>query len=84
MAKPVVASAFEDAQRLIVEGETGFLFQPSEKNSLKKSLIKAFVSQNLFCEMGNKARQEIEANHSWTNRVQVLIQESDRILTKKI
>ena len=31
-------------------------------------------------KMGAKARQEIELDHSWTNRVRVLIEESDRIL----
>jgi glycosyltransferase involved in cell wall biosynthesis len=83
MAKPVVASAFEDAKRLVVEGETGFLFEPNDKNSLKQALIKAFSAQNKLQEMGIKARQQIELNHSWTNRVQVLIQESDRILKEK-
>jgi len=83
MAKPVVASAFEDARRLVVEGETGFLFQPGDKQSLKQALIKAVSSQNKFQEMGERARKEIETNHSWTNRVQVLIENSDRILRNK-
>ncbi len=69
MAKPVVASAFEDAKRLVIEGETGFLFQPGDKNALKQALIKAFGAKNKFKEMGEQARREIEANHSWTNRV---------------
>ncbi len=82
MAKPVVASAFEDAKRLVIEGETGFLFQPGDKNALKQALIKAFAAKNKFEEMGKQARREIEANHSWTNRVQVLIEESDLILKR--
>ena len=80
MAKPVIASAFEDARRLVIEGETGFLFQPGDKDSLKQNLIEAFNAQNRLQEMGIKARQEIEQNHSWTNRVQTLIKESDRII----
>ena len=83
MAKVVVASAFEDAKRLVIEGETGFLFQPGDKKALKQALIKAFLTQSKFQEMGEKARKEIEINHSWTNRVQVLIEESDRILKEK-
>ena len=83
MAKPVVASAFEDAKRLVIEEETGFLFQPGDKNALKQALMKAFAAQNKFKEMGEQARREIEVNHSWTNRVQVLIEETDRILKEK-
>ena len=80
MAKPVLASAIEDTRVVIDEGETGFLFQPGDKNSLKQALIKAFTARNRLQEMGATARQEIELNHSWTNRVRVLIEQSDRIL----
>ena len=83
MAKPVVASAFEDAKRLVVEKETGFLFQSGDKNSLKQALIEAFTAQNRLPEMGIKGRQEVELNHSWTNRVQVLIEQSQSILKGK-
>ncbi len=83
MAKPVLASAFEDAKRLVIEEGTGFLFDSGDKNALKQALIKAFASKNQFKQMGKRARSEIEANHSWTNRVKVLIEESDRILKEK-
>lgn len=84
MAKPVLASAMEDTKAVVNEGKTGFLFQPNDKNSLKQAIIKAFTAQNKLQEMGAKARQEIELNHSWTKRVQVLIERSDRILKEKI
>ncbi|MEM8719353.1 MAG: glycosyltransferase [Cyanobacteria bacterium P01_G01_bin.39] len=80
MAKPVLASAIEGTKSVIREGETGFLFQPNDKNSLKQALVKAYTDQNKLPEMGATARQEIELNHSWAKRVQVLIEESGRIL----
>ena len=80
MAKPVIASAFEDAQRVIQDGETGFLFQGGNKEELKSALIKAYQSQDRLTEMGCKAREEIVANHSWKNRVSHLISEVERIL----
>ncbi|MEL6441280.1 MAG: glycosyltransferase family 4 protein [Cyanobacteria bacterium J06621_8] len=83
MAKPVLASAIEGTESVIREGQTGFLFQPNDKNSLKQALVKAFTAQNKLPEMGAEARQEIELNHSWTRRVQVLIEQSDRILKEK-
>lgn len=83
MGKPVIASAFEDAQRLVIEGETGFLFQPGNKSALKQALVKAVVAQDQLPSMGQKARQQIEAEHSWNNRVQHLLEETEKILQAK-
>jgi len=83
MGKPVLASAFEDAQRLINEGETGFLFQSGDKQTLKQALIKAFDAQDNLPFMGQKARKQIEIEHSWTNRVQHLLEKTEKILSKK-
>lgn len=80
MAKPVIASGLEDSQRVIQDGETGFLFQGGNKEELKRALIKAYQSQDKLPEMGRKAREVIVANHSWKNRVSHLIAEVERIL----
>ncbi len=80
MAKPVLASAIEGTTAIIREGETGFLFQPNDKYSLKQALLRAFASQNQLQQMGEKARRNIEVNHSWTNRVQMLIERTIDIL----
>ncbi len=84
MGKPVIASAFEDAQRLVIEGKTGFLFQPGDKQTLKQALITAFDAQDRLLSMGQQARQQIEAEHSWTNRVQHLLEETEKILSSKV
>jgi glycosyltransferase involved in cell wall biosynthesis len=83
MAKPVVASAFEDAQRLVTAGETGFLFQPGDKPTLKQALIAAYESQERLSLMGQQARREMAAEHSWANRVEHLLQETTAILEAK-
>ena len=83
MGKPVIASAFEDAKKLVSEGETGFLFQPGDKQSLKQALIKAVKAQDRLPLMGNQARKQIELEHSWTNRVEHLIRQVDAILSAK-
>lgn len=80
MAKPVVASAFEDAQRTICDGETGFLFKAGSKDDLKRVLLRAYQQQAVLPEIGNKARDEIVANHSWAARISTLIAEVERIL----
>lgn len=83
MAKPTVASAFEDARRAIRDRETGFLFQGGDKNDLKRALNEAYRSQKELVEMGRKARQEAVTYHSWTARVRTLISEVERIRNKK-
>ncbi|MGF1603317.1 MAG: glycosyltransferase family 4 protein [Thermosynechococcaceae cyanobacterium] len=80
MGKPVIASAFEDAKRLVQPGETGFLFQPSDKNDLKHSLKQAFSQKDSLPEMGRLARLEIEKNHSWKARVEALIEGTHKVL----
>lgn len=74
MAKPVVASAFEDARNLVREGETGFLFTPGDKESLKLALRKAYHSRDDLAIMGQRARKLVNDEHSWDSRVKCIIQ----------
>jgi glycosyltransferase involved in cell wall biosynthesis len=83
MAKPVIASAFEDAQRLVSEGNTGFLFQPGNKDDLKRALSEAYQKREKLPEMGQLARTEIVNHHSWTARVQALVEGAEQILEKR-
>lgn len=83
MAKPVVASAFEDAQRLVDEGTTGFLFQSGNKDSLKQALKEAFYAKNRLANMGIQARREIEINHSWIARTRTIVEGVKQILEAK-
>jgi glycosyltransferase involved in cell wall biosynthesis len=82
MAKPVVASAFEDATRLVTEGETGFLFEPGDKQTLKQALIAAYAAQDRLSLMGQQARRQIENEHSWANRVEYLLKETEAIVKR--
>lgn len=83
MAKPILASAFEDASRAIREGETGFLFQGGDKKDLKRALTQAYHSREELSEMGREARQDAVTHHSWTARVRDLIPEVQRIRSEK-
>lgn len=83
MAKPVIASAFEDAQRLISDRQTGFLFHSGDADDLKRTLSEAYQKRASLPEMGRLARMEIVKNHSWTARVQHLITGAEKILEKQ-
>lgn len=73
MGKPVIASAFEDACRVIRPSETGFLFQGGDKESLKSALRSAWRSRPGWQEMGVRARDLIVREHSWRQRVSSMI-----------
>ncbi len=73
MAVPVVASRHEDTQRVIRDGETGFLFQAGNKEQLKRVLKQAYDQRAQLHEKGQRGRQKIIGNDSWISRVSALI-----------
>ncbi len=73
MAKPVVASDFEDARRVVRNEETGFLFQPGNKEDLKRALKRAYELRDELPRMGAKAREEVVSAHDWLVRVRDII-----------
>jgi glycosyltransferase involved in cell wall biosynthesis len=80
MAKPVIAAAFDDARQVVREGQTGFLFDSSDRESLKDALRRAYSAQTELAEMGKTARRLMIDEHSWVSRVRRMISEIDRVL----
>lgn len=80
MAKPVVASAYSDARQLIQQGETGYLFDPGNRESLKQALIAAYETRDRHEAMGNEARANVVSRHSWIARVRQMVTGIDAIL----
>jgi glycosyltransferase involved in cell wall biosynthesis len=83
MAKPVVASAFEDARAVIADGTTGFLFVPGDKEGLKEAVRRAVAAGPELERMGRMARADVVAHHSWTARVRMLLAEVERVLSSR-
>jgi glycosyltransferase involved in cell wall biosynthesis len=83
MAKPIVASAFEDAKRTLTEGETGFLFEPGQKEDLKRALRQAYRSRDQLDKMGDRARQMAIAHHSWIARMRDMTDRLETILANQ-
>ncbi len=69
MGKPVLSSRSEDATRVLVHGETGFLFDADQPEGLAAGLAAAFASRGRLPDMGARAALEINARHSWQARV---------------
>lgn len=73
MGKPAIASAYEDAKRVIKQNETGFLFTPGDIESLTSALRLALDQRENWPHMSKMAREEIIRNHSWENRAEIII-----------
>jgi glycosyltransferase involved in cell wall biosynthesis len=80
MAKPVIASNFEDARRLVEEGKNGYLFEADCKKSLIGKLHKACDNRENLAKMGLYARKKIISCHRWTDRVSLLLRYVDVIV----
>jgi glycosyltransferase involved in cell wall biosynthesis len=74
LGKPVISSILTDSQTLVQEGKTGFLFPPGDLEKIKQSIFQAYQYRDQLAQMGNKAREEIVTNHSWTARVNTIIE----------
>ena len=72
-AKPVLASDHEDARRLVVPGETGYLFAPDSFIELVCALRQAWRQRDSWPAMGSRARQRIAAGHTWEIRISAAI-----------
>lgn len=62
--KPVVASRIGSLQEIVVDGETGFLFEPKNAKELSEKL-KCFVLDSSLCEkLGVNARKKCDIDYS--------------------
>lgn len=79
MGKPVIASAYEDARRLIDDNKDGFLFAAQDNDSLIDSIDRAYQQQPYLSDMGGIARNKIIRDHSWNSRVTKMMEDFSRI-----
>ncbi|MDD3653302.1 MAG: glycosyltransferase family 4 protein [Desulfotomaculaceae bacterium] len=80
MGKPVLASAHDDACRLVEGKRTGFLYHPGDVQDLKRALREAYQARPNLVEIGEMARQEIVKNHSWVARIREMVSQTEEIL----
>jgi glycosyltransferase involved in cell wall biosynthesis len=59
MGVPVVASSIGGISEIVIDGETGFLVAPGDKNALADAIIEVWANQNNYREMKTKARELI-------------------------
>jgi len=80
MGRPVIASKFEETIRVIRQNETGFLYKKGDKEDLKKAIRMAYSQKNRWNKMGGLARKDMIENHSWTSRINDMVENMNGIL----
>lgn len=82
-AKPVLASAHEDALRLIEPGSTGYLFAPDSLSGLENALRRAWRERASWPQQGRRAHAAIVAAHSWEARIRGMIAQVGSFLDER-
>ena len=83
MARVVISSACADALDMISPGKNGYLFEPADKDDLKRVLLGAYRARKRWPDIGAAARARVIEKASWTSRVQDMIARIERILERR-
>jgi glycosyltransferase involved in cell wall biosynthesis len=78
MAKPVIASAFDDARAAIEPGATGFLFRPGDRADLERALGDLVGARDRLREMGRAARRRVLERYTWRARTAAMLAAIER------
>ncbi len=74
MEVPVLAARHGDADAVIRDGETGFLFESEDRRSLRDALRRVVRASAKLPAMGREAREVVQREHSWERRVAELVE----------
>ncbi|MGE5549091.1 MAG: glycogen synthase [Bacteroidota bacterium] len=64
-ARPVVASAVGGIPEVVVDGETGFLVPPGEKEALARAVRSVVADPEMAARMGAAGRKRVEESFTW-------------------
>ncbi len=83
MAKPIVAAAYDDAQQLAADGAQIYLFEPGNRQDVKRALLQAYHEQESWHGQGIRNRAVVVSGHSWEKRIAAMIAKVEIILKQK-
>jgi len=83
MERPVLGADYPGIRSIIDDGNTGFLFEPGDIQSLKAAIRKAKLAAPNLGEMGRRGRRDVLARHTWSVRVKDLISDIQSVLTSR-
>lgn len=73
VGRPVLASAYNDARRLLADGRCGFLFDPERPGSLEAALRQVWRERRRLPAMAEVARACAIEEHGWDRRVAAML-----------
>jgi glycosyltransferase involved in cell wall biosynthesis len=82
MGKPIISSTVPDAVAAIEPGRTGWLFRAGDVRGLADALAAAESTRACLGAMGEEARADAVAHHSWRARVRRMIDDVEGVLAE--
>ena len=70
MAKPVIAPARGQVERIFKDGHHCILIPPGDKKELEYAIVRLGKDKSLREKLGKNARREIEKNYTWVHHAQ--------------
>ena len=64
---PVIGTDTGGVRNAIIEGETGYVVEPGDSESLRERLERLTTDSTLQNQLGVAAREYVEMNHSWAH-----------------
>ncbi|MDN5653302.1 MAG: glycosyltransferase family 4 protein, partial [Lactococcus lactis] len=65
MKKAVVVSSVDALQEMVIDGQTGLVFDKNSTDDLADQLQRLITDSNLRVQLGNNGREWVEENRSW-------------------
>jgi len=65
MAKPVVAPSYAPIREVLQDGKNALLFEPNDAGGLHRALEMLIKDEGLRSRLGESARQDVLAGHTW-------------------
>lgn len=75
----VVAPRIEPIEAIIRHGENGVLFDPADAADLSRQLARLITDATLRKQLGNRAREDVRANHTWTKNAETMLQKLSEV-----
>ena len=79
--KPVIGSNIGGIPEMIIDGETGLLFEPGNVNDLSEKIRYLFSDTSLIYQMGIKARKKVEEEYNAELHYQRLMEVYNKALS---
>lgn len=80
LCKSVVTAEIGQVRDIIKHGETGFLFEPGNAAELSAALGRLLNEPTLGQQMGERARQQVIHQHTWTKNAERVIEVAERLI----